>query len=113
MSYLPGNHYLLDFFDVKNLSDEKFISDALIKSANKANAVILKSSFHCFGEGQGVTGVVMLAESHISIHTWPEISFAALDVFMCGECDGKKAVDHLIEEFAPKRFNINEIKRGS
>ena len=111
--YLPGNHYLLDFFGTKRLSDGQFILDALKSSALKAGATILDSKIHLFGENNGVTAVVLLAESHITIHTWPENNFAALDVFMCGNCDSQKAVDNLIKLFNPENSNIKEIKRGS
>ena len=70
-------------------------------------------NLHSFGEGGGVTGVVLLAESHISIHTWPEINFAAIDVFMCGACDATLAIEPLKEMFQPLEANIKEVIRGS
>ena len=109
--YLPSKHYLLDFFELSHLSDEEFIVNALKKAAFASGATILDVNSHSFGENQGVTAVVLLAESHITIHTWPEINFAALDVFMCGSCDSKKAVDMLKDIFKPERSNIKEIQR--
>ena len=67
---------------------------------------------HPFGEGMGVSGVVVLAESHISIHTWPERGYAAIDLFMCGKCDPYKAIPALKAAFAPNGIQVSESKRG-
>ena len=61
---------------------------------------------------RGVSGVVVLAESHISIHTWPERDFAAVDIFMCGACDPHKAIPVLKAAFSPARIDVNEQRRG-
>lgn len=111
-SYKPSEHFLLDIFKAKSLCDINFIEDALKESAIDAGCTILNSNFHQFGKNAGVTGVLILAESHISIHTWPEIEYAALDVFMCGNCKPKVAVDKLIKLFSPDRYEIKSIKRG-
>jgi S-adenosylmethionine decarboxylase len=81
-----GTHLLADFEGVAPmlLSDAAAIEDVLRQAALAAGARILHGHFHTFGAGGGVTGVLLLAESHISIHTWPEDGFAALDIFMCG-----------------------------
>ena len=82
----PGRHVLADFHGVAaaGLSDAAALERQLLAAADAAGARVLSAHFHHFGEGAGVTGVVMLSESHISIHTWPEHGYAALDVFMCG-----------------------------
>ncbi|HLJ04876.1 MAG TPA: adenosylmethionine decarboxylase, partial [Acetobacteraceae bacterium] len=79
-----GTHLLLDLWGASNLTDPELIDRALRDAAEAANATILHSHFHHFGPDGGVSGVVVLAESHISIHTWPERDFAAVDIFMCG-----------------------------
>ena len=75
-------------------------------------ARVLSAHFHHFGEGAGVTGVVMLSESHISIHTWPEHGYAALDVFMCGAARPERALDSLRAALAPASVRVTVVDRG-
>jgi S-adenosylmethionine decarboxylase len=111
--YSPGKHLLLDFSGAKYLTDIEHIKKALQKAAQACGASILEIKLHSFGKNDGVTGIALLAESHISIHTWPEINFAALDVFMCGDCDASLSIKPLKEMFEPTKVNITEIKRGN
>jgi S-adenosylmethionine decarboxylase len=109
-----GIHLLADFHGVKaallRLPNEL---DALLRaSARAAGAHILHSHFHTFGEGLGVTGVLLLAESHISIHTWPEYGFAAADIFMCGEAQPQRALDVIGHALDPTSRVIQTIARG-
>ncbi len=110
--YAPGTHVLLDFYDAAHLEDTTYIEQTLREAAQHCGATVLNVSLHHFGEGQGVTGVALLAESHISIHTWPETGFAAIDIFMCGSCDPMQAIPVLEAAFAPERTKLTEIKRG-
>jgi len=110
--YPPGTHVLLDFWGATGLSDVDFIEQALMNAANRCEATVLYIKLHQFGKEGGVTGVALLAESHISIHTWPELGYAALDVFMCGKCDAENSVEPLKEYFKPANFKINRIIRG-
>ncbi len=112
-AYAPGNHVLLDFFGAKHLTDIMYIEKALRKAANACAATILEIKLHSFGEDGGVTGVAILAESHISIHTWPEDDFVALDIFVCGSCDANLAIKPLEKLFQPTRTNIKEVMRGA
>lgn len=107
-----GRHILADFWDVKNMGDLEFIQSAIEKSARKAKATILHSYYHPFGEGMGVSGITVLAESHISIHTWPERDFASIDIFMCGDCNPQDALDHLIEVCKPGSVESSVNRRG-
>ena len=68
--------------------------------------------FHPFGPGRGVTGVLLLKESHISIHTWPEHGFAAVDVFMCGNARPERAVDVIEATLAAGSVSLREVARG-
>ncbi|MCX7373892.1 MAG: adenosylmethionine decarboxylase, partial [Alphaproteobacteria bacterium] len=77
-----------------------------------SGATILHGHFHHFSPNGGVSGVLVLAESHVSIHTWPEKNFAALDIFVCGACDPYKAIAHLKTGFLPERVQLNEQRRG-
>ncbi len=108
----PGQHLLLDFWGAKGMTDAGFIEQALRDAAKAAGATVLGVQLHHFGEGMGVTGVAMLAESHISIHTWPENDFIALDIFVCGECEADKAAEVLLSVFAPKAHDIKRHRRG-
>ena len=107
-----GTHLLVDLWDAVNLADPKHIDEALREAAVSAGATILHSHFHHFTPNGGVSGVVVLAESHISIHTWPERSFAAIDIFMCGACDPHDAIPILRRAFVPGRVDLNEERRG-
>jgi S-adenosylmethionine decarboxylase len=94
------------------LNDLDLIRDVMVKAAIDCGAVVLGSSFHRFSP-QGVSGVVVIAESHLSIHTWPEYGYAAVDVFTCGtSVNPEKAAEVLIEKFGSKHHFTTEIPRG-
>jgi S-adenosylmethionine decarboxylase len=107
-----GTHLLLDLWGAANLTDPELIDRALRDAAEAANATILHSHFHHFGPDGGVSGVLVLAESHISIHTWPERNFASIDIFMCGACDPYESLPALKAAFQPETINLNEQRRG-
>ena len=88
-----GEHLHLDLYgcDAHALASPQRIEECLREGALATRATILFGYFHHFGDGEGVTGVLILAESHVSIHTWPERGFAAVDVFVCGDCDASAA----------------------
>ena len=107
-----GTHLLVDLWGATNLDDPGLIDTALREAAIQAGATILHSHFHHFTPNGGVSGVVVLAESHISIHTWPEREFAAIDLFMCGDCDPHDAIPVLRAAFRPERLDLDEQRRG-
>jgi S-adenosylmethionine decarboxylase len=107
-----GMHLLVDLWGARNLTDPATIDRALSEAAEAAGATILHSHFHHFGPDGGVSGVVVLAESHISIHTWPERDFAAVDIFMCGACDPYKSLPVLKAAFQPACVQLGEQRRG-
>jgi S-adenosylmethionine decarboxylase len=107
-----GLHLLLEFWDAQRLDDEHFIEAALKGAAEAARATVLDIRLHKFLSGGGVTGVALLAESHISIHTWPKRGYAAVDIFMCGGCDAYQAVAPLEQAFVPAKLEISEKRRG-
>jgi S-adenosylmethionine decarboxylase len=84
----------------------------LIDAARAAGARVLSAHFHHFGAAAGVTGVVVLSESHISIHSWPEHRYAALDIFMCGAARPELALEHLRAQLAPESVNVTTVARG-
>jgi len=107
-----GTHLLIELWNAKNLGDLSVTDQALRDCATEAGATLLHLHLHHFGPNAGLSGVAVLAESHISIHTWPERGYAALDVFMCGVCDPYKAVPVLKRAFEPGMVQLSEQKRG-
>jgi S-adenosylmethionine decarboxylase len=107
-----GTHLLVELWGAHNLCDPGLAETALTDAALEAGATILHSYMHPFGPNMGVSGVVVLAESHISIHTWPERGYAAVDIFMCGSCDPYLAVKVLKSVFTPEHVQLCEQKRG-
>jgi len=107
-----GTHLIIDLWDARRLDDPDHIEHSLIRAAEAAGATVLSSDFHIFTPNNGVSGVIVLSESHISIHTWPERDFAAVDVFMCGAAQPMKTIGMLKAAFSPERIGLQEIKRG-
>ncbi|WP_210162917.1 adenosylmethionine decarboxylase [Pleomorphomonas oryzae] len=107
-----GLHLLVDFYDARHLDDLSIIEDALRRAARSCGATLLDVRLHSFGEGSGVTGVALLAESHISIHTWPEAAYAAIDIFMCGKLDPRRALPTLRTAFLAASERVQEVQRG-
>ncbi len=94
------------------LKDLKRVKKALVSAAKEAKATIVDISFHEFNPF-GISGMVVIAESHLSIHTWPEYSYAAVDIFTCGDIiKPEVAASFLIEKFESKSPSIVELKRG-
>jgi S-adenosylmethionine decarboxylase len=109
-----GRHLILECHgcDSISLKDQDYLERIMVESAEMAGAEVLHSYFHKFDQGEGITGVVALAESHISIHTWPEYRYMAIDVFMCGECDPHDSFNYIITNMDIESYNINCIERG-
>lgn len=107
-----GSHLLVDMWGGRRLDDLVFIEATLRRCAEACGATLLHIQLHHFAENNGVTGVAMLSESHITLHTWPEFDYAAFDIFMCGLCEPRLAVDVLCEALMPKRTDVSEHLRG-
>ncbi len=107
-----GTHLIVDLFGARRLDDLKHIERTLKRCVEVAGATLLHIHLHHFTPNGGVSGVAVLAESHISIHSWPEADYAALDVFMCGEAQPKLAIDILREAFHAKDVRVKEHLRG-
>jgi S-adenosylmethionine decarboxylase len=106
-----GVHLLIDLYGAQRLNDIEHIEETLRKCVAAAKATLLHMHLHHF-QPNGVSGVAVLAESHISIHTWPEIDFAALDVFMCGRADPDACLPVFREAFKPKSVVVRDLLRG-
>ncbi|MFA5479056.1 MAG: adenosylmethionine decarboxylase [Candidatus Muiribacteriota bacterium] len=109
-----GYHVMLELFDCDRdvLNDRDRIEEHMLMAAKKSGATIIQTAFHQFNP-QGVSGVVVIAESHLAIHTWPEFGYAAVDVFTCGNTvDTFTAYRYLKEKFGAQIVKTYELKRG-
>jgi S-adenosylmethionine decarboxylase len=108
-----GTHLIVELFDVENMIDDvEKIETILAESATAAGGTLLDSTIHKF-EPHGVTGLALLAESHISLHTWPEKKYIAADIYTCGSATKPdKALSYLISTFNPQSTTALEVKRG-
>ena len=106
-----GRHLLLEHWGGRALRDPAALEAAMRAAARAAGATVLSAHLHPF-EGGGVTGVLLLAESHVTVHTWPERDYAALDLFMCGAADVEAAADVLDRLLAPRVSQRHVIARG-
>jgi len=107
-----GRHLICELYGASRLNDVEHVAEALRGAARACGATILETRLHPFKENGGVTGVVLLAESHVTIHTWPEHDYAAVDLFMCGDCDPADGVPALEEAFAPDIVQQATFERG-
>ena len=108
-----GKHCILELYecDPSKLDDEAFLRDTITTAAKRAGATLLNLITHRF-EPQGVTGLALLAESHISIHTWPESGYAAVDVFTCGDHTmPERACQVLVDELAASGHKLTSFRR--
>ena len=106
-----GAHLIIDVYGGERLDDIDHIEQTLRQCITASGATLLHMHLHRF-QPNGVSGVAVLAESHISIHTWPEAGYAALDVFMCGSADPDACVPVLREAFKADRVAVSELLRG-
>jgi S-adenosylmethionine decarboxylase proenzyme len=109
-----GRHLLAEFYecDSKGLNDKDFLRLILRKAASEAGATVVTDVFHEFNP-HGISGVVVIAESHLAIHTWPEYDFAAVDFFTCGnDIAPDLAMEYLRTGLKANHFSIVELKRG-
>lgn len=106
-----GAHLIIDLYDAERLDDLPYIEETLRTCVTEAGATLLHIHLHPF-QPEGVSGVAVLAESHISVHTWPEAGYAAFDVFMCGDARPEACVEVLERAFRPGRTAVSELLRG-
>lgn len=107
-----GTHLILDLWGAKNLDNLDIIEKSIHDAIKVAKATLLHINLHHFEPNGGISGVAVLAESHISIHTWPEYGYAALDLFMCGHAEPHKCLDIFKKAFHPERIMVSEQMRG-
>lgn len=107
-----GRHLLVDLWHASRLDDLPHIEAALKAAVEAVGATLLRIDLHRFSGNGGISGVAVLAESHMSIHSWPECGYAALDIFVCGDCDPYLALPVLKAAFAPGSMQVAEHRRG-
>lgn len=107
-----GSHFIIDMWEAEHLDDAEVLQSAMIEAVEAAGATLLHIHLHRFTPYGGVSGVAVLAESHISVHTWPENGYAAFDIFMCGDAEPEKAAAVLERALSPQRTEVTEHRRG-
>ena len=107
-----GSHLILDLWGAKNLDKLDIMENAMREAVVESGATLLHIHLHHFTPSGGISGVAVLAESHISVHTWPERDFAAFDVFMCGDAKPEMAIPVLKQHFSPSRMEVTDHLRG-
>jgi S-adenosylmethionine decarboxylase len=109
-----GNHLIVELYECDSaaINDTALVENALIKAVEISGATLVQSVIHEFNP-HGVSGVVVIEESHFSVHTWPEYGYCALDIFTCGtEIDYYSALRYLKETFKANNLSVSEMKRG-
>lgn len=107
-----GMHIIADFWHGRDIVNPKELKKILLQAALESQNTPLEVSIHTFSP-QGITGVVLLAESHVAIHTWPEIGYVAIDIFTCGQgANAKKALEFLKKELHPQKIAVKAMQRG-
>ncbi len=107
-----GAHLIIDFWGASHLDDLPMMERTLRECVEEAGATLLHIHLQHFEPAGGISGVAVLAESHISVHTWPERDFAAFDIFMCGDTRPEEALEVLKRVFVPRKMDIIEKRRG-
>ena len=108
-----GKHVLVELFHCDELRIDRVgvVEEIMLKAAELCQATVIQHFFHKFSP-YGISGVVLIAESHLTIHTWPEHAYAAVDLFFCGDRDWQAVVEHLKEAFGAGSCSIFELMRG-
>jgi S-adenosylmethionine decarboxylase len=107
-----GVHLVIELWQAQNLDNIEAIDRILRRAVIDCGATLLNMHLHEFTPNGGISGVGVLQESHISIHTWPELEYAALDLFVCGTLDPYEALPALKAGFKPGKLQLTELKRG-
>ncbi|MFH1459718.1 MAG: adenosylmethionine decarboxylase [Candidatus Omnitrophota bacterium] len=112
MMRYAGSHLIIELWDADNLDSISKIKKIFKDAIKACGATLLRMDMHKFSPYGGVSGMAIIAESHLSIHSWPEYKYAAIDVFVCGNVDPYKAIPVLRKGFKTKNIQVVEVKRG-
>ena len=107
-----GTHLLLELWGATNITSLEKVKKALIDSIDACGATLLEIKLRYFSPNHGISGIAIIKESHLTIHTWPEFGYVAIDIFVCGEVNPYKAIPVLKKAFKPKKMQLLELKRG-
>lgn len=109
-----GRHVLAELYgcSLDLLDDLEAVSEHLRAAAESVGATVVGSAFHRYAP-QGVSGVLLIAESHVSVHTWPEARYVAVDIFTCGGLDPRPGIRHLARAFGAESVRMHEVVRGT
>lgn len=107
-----GKHLIVELWGAKNISSEENTKEVLKNSVEICGATLIEVHAHTFSPYDGISAIAVLKESHISVHTWPEFRYAAVDIFVCGDVDPYLALPVLKEGFAAEEIQVMEFKRG-
>ena len=108
-----GTHLLLDLWGASGLKNTGLIEKAIRDSVKVAGANLLDIHLHRFAPSGGISGIAVLAESHITVHTWPERGYAAIDIFMCGDTRPELTVPVLKNAFSASHADLSKVQRGT
>jgi len=109
-----GNQLIVELYDCHEecIADARCVEEVLVKAVEISGAKMVQSVVHEFNP-HGISGVVVIEESHFSVHTWPEYGYCALDIFTCGdEIDYRSALQYIKEKFQAQNMSVTEMKRG-
>lgn len=107
-----GTHLIIELWNGRNFSSLPKIRKILQDAVKACGATLLNIHLHKFSPSGGISGVAIIQESHISIHSWPEYKYAAIDIFVCGEVNPYKAIGVIKQGFLPEKLQVAEMKRG-
>ncbi|MEE2694146.1 MAG: adenosylmethionine decarboxylase [Pseudomonadota bacterium] len=107
-----GTQLLIDIWQAQGLDEMERVETALKESINSSRATLINIHLHRFTPSGGISGIAILAESHISVHTWPERKYAAVDIFMCGDTHPELAIPVLCKTFLTSQIDVKTIQRG-
>ncbi|RFB05951.1 adenosylmethionine decarboxylase [Parvularcula marina] len=107
-----GTHLTIDLYGAEGLTDKARMEKAFKQCVEECGATLLHMHLHTFLPSGGLSGVAVLAESHISVHTWPEANYAAFDVFMCGDAKPERAIGILQNAFKAENVSVGTHLRG-
>ncbi len=107
-----GTHLIVELWNAKNLSSLPKVKKILEDAVKACGATLLKIDLHKFSPYGGISGVAIIKESHLSIHSWPEYGYAAIDIFVCGNVNPYKAIPVIKKGFKTDEVQVMEVKRG-
>lgn len=107
-----GRHVFFDVYDCEHAGNLEYVKEIMKEAVIESGATILHENFHSFGKDCGFTGVLVLSESHATVHTWKELGLLTFDIYFCGICDPLKAAKNIIEKLGSEKYTLKCEVRG-